>query len=483
MRIIGNAEKTREVQAVASGVLSTGDSVVVNSDGTVSSIGVASNSVTSPTAFNSTNTTAMRSALDTATGKIMILYQASSWYVVMATISGNTVSFGTPTLVSSGNVLGDISYDEESGHFLLVYQGASNYGRARVASVSGTNITLSTELVWASYVATKHNLSYDTVRKRHMNVYMNEATNNLKARVFKITGTTPSAGGEGSVNSGANICSSIAYASDLGQHLVSYQDYSDSQQGKCSFLRVSAGSDYMAATLDNTLIFASEGLKNGGRDGTQTVYDTVNNVFVISYVNLSGVLKILTGTPSGYAQLSFGSTTTINSVSGGNNIYFSEGGAFDPVSGKVIVTYCRNGTSGMITTAKVSGSSVGSLSTTTFESANVPFFTTTFNPDSGSALVFYRDAGNNDYGTYTLFTPGATNLTSENYIGTAATGAPDGQGAKIKIKGAVDENQSGLTAGKSYYISPTNGALSTTPSNPSVFAGTAVAANKLIVKG
>jgi len=74
------------------------------------------------------------------------------------------------------------------------------------------------------------------------------------------------------------------------------------------------------------------------------------------------------------------------------------------------------------------------------------------------------------------------NLTSENYIGTAATGAPSGTGAKINLKGAVDENQSGLTAGQSYYVQ-TDGTLGTTPADPSVFAGTAVAANKLIVKG
>ncbi len=36
MRIIGNAGEAREVQAVASGVLPSGQPVVVNADGTVS---------------------------------------------------------------------------------------------------------------------------------------------------------------------------------------------------------------------------------------------------------------------------------------------------------------------------------------------------------------------------------------------------------------------------------------------------------------
>ena len=55
MRIIGNAGKAREVQAVASGALSTGDAVVVNSDGTVSVIEETpvSQAVGSPTVFES----------------------------------------------------------------------------------------------------------------------------------------------------------------------------------------------------------------------------------------------------------------------------------------------------------------------------------------------------------------------------------------------------------------------------------------------
>ena len=474
------------LKATASGTMPNGKPVVVNTDGTVSSIAIGSDAVTTPVAYNSSTTKNMRSALDTSTGNIMILYGDNVYYLVMATISGSSVSFGTPTLLS-GNRLGDISYDVASGHFLLVYQGASNYGRAQVASLSGTNITVSTELVWASNITSRPVLSYDPVRARHMCVYMNEGTNNLKARVFRITGTTPSAGVESSVNSGANICSSIAYNPDYNSHLVCYQDYPNSQEGKCNILKVTSGTDYMTATSQNKLVFASEGLKNGGgllnaRDGTQTVYDTVNDTYVISYVNLSGILKIMTAKQTGSTTITFGSPSSIASSSGGVNNYFEAGGAFDPNSGKVIVTYNKGGTSGRITTAKVSGSSVGSFSTTTFESAEVLYFTTTFNPDSGSALTFYRDGGNSNYGTYVLFTPGASNLTSENYIGMSTGGTyASGSTATVKIIGNTSDEQTSLTAGQSYFVQ-TDGTIGTTAANPSVFAGTAISDTRLIIK-
>jgi hypothetical protein len=75
-----------------------------------------------------------------------------------------------------------------------------------------------------------------------------------------------------------------------------------------------------------------------------------------------------------------------------------------------------------------------------------------------------------------------TNLTSENFIGFSNAAYTNGQTATIQIVGSVDDAQSGLTPGQSYYVQP-NGTLDLTPASPSVFAGTAVAATKIIVKG
>ena len=75
-----------------------------------------------------------------------------------------------------------------------------------------------------------------------------------------------------------------------------------------------------------------------------------------------------------------------------------------------------------------------------------------------------------------------TNLTAENFIGISRSGVADTGGAIINTKGAIADNQTGLTAGQSYFVQ-TDGTLGTTADDPSVFAGTAVSATKLIVKG
>ena len=75
-----------------------------------------------------------------------------------------------------------------------------------------------------------------------------------------------------------------------------------------------------------------------------------------------------------------------------------------------------------------------------------------------------------------------SNLTAENYIGISTGGTyASGSNATIKIIGGVSDVQSSLTAGQSYYVQ-NDGSLATSADNPSVFAGTAISATRLIVK-
>ena len=98
--------------------------------------------------------------------------------------------------------------------------------------------------------------------------------------------------------------------------------------------------------------------------------------------------------------------------------------------------------------------------------------------------IVYEDDANSDYGTSNVFSVGysSTNLTAENYIGIAKGAAADGTSAVVQTGCSINDAQSGLTAGQDYYVQ-TDGTLGETPADPSVFAGTAVSATKLIVKG
>ena len=132
---------------------------------------------------------------------------------------------------------------------------------------------------------------------------------------------------------------------------------------------------------------------------------------------------------------------------------------------------------------QVSGTSVSASSPTTIFNGRVNYPSVAYDSNTEKSVVsYYTEDGSPAYGYSVVFQAGATTLTSENYIGISSNGAADGTTAIIDTKGAIADNLSSLTPGQSYFVQ-TDGTLGTTAADPSVFAGTAVAANKLIVKG
>jgi hypothetical protein len=97
-------------------------------------------------------------------------------------------------------------------------------------------------------------------------------------------------------------------------------------------------------------------------------------------------------------------------------------------------------------------------------------------------VIAYQDSADLSTGTAVVFQNESTNLTAENYIGISDGAYADAATATIQIAGAVDDAQTGLTAGQSYFVQ-TDGTLSETPDDPSVFAGTAISATKIVVQG
>jgi hypothetical protein len=102
--------------------------------------------------------------------------------------------------------------------------------------------------------------------------------------------------------------------------------------------------------------------------------------------------------------------------------------------------------------------------------------------DIGGLVFSYQDASNFYYGNAVVYTQESTNLTSENFLGFAAHTYADTQSALVNSTCTVDRNQTGLTAGQTYYVQ-TDGSLGTTAADPSVVAGTAISSTEIIVNG
>ena len=110
MRSVGDIALDAEVRAIASGAITDGAPVIVNSDGTVTQVTGSSfsSAVGSEVTFESGATDMIGMTFDSNAGKVVIFYEdeGNSNYgtAVVGTVdsSDNSISFGTPVVFNSG---------------------------------------------------------------------------------------------------------------------------------------------------------------------------------------------------------------------------------------------------------------------------------------------------------------------------------------------------------------------------------------------
>ena len=155
---------------------------------------------------------------------------------------------------------------------------------------------------------------------------------------------------------------------------------------------------------------------------------------------------------------------------------------YDSTNGKIVIAYRDPIVNyGKTIVGTVSGTSINFGSPVIYEYAVTQYNSATYDSTNDKVVIAYQDNGNSSYGTAVAFSPvtKSSNLTAENFIGISEGAYSNGQTATIQVTGSVDDAQSGLTAGQAYYVQD-NGTLG---ESGSVFAGTAVSASKIIVKG
>jgi len=480
MRIIGNDPSVpRQTHEVASGTLPNGKPVVVNADGTVSAVSGQAEGAGSEATFSSSNTTETHSIYDPDSQKHIIAYKdaGNSNYgkAVVATISGNSVSYGTPVTFEAGET-GDIAmcYDTSNNKVIIAFTdgGDGDYGKVVVGTVSGTSISFGSTVVYQSGSTSDSALSYDVAENKVLLVYR-DRTNSEKATylVGTVSGTSISFGSKASFHNGDSYYMKSIYDETAEKHIIAISDVSASFQCESYVATVSGNS----ASFSSNVTFSPYGMHFA------LVRDTANNKTVFFYQdaqsNDAGQARVatLSGT-----TLSFGTEVTYKST----NVE-QQGAAYDVASGKVIIAYRSGGDTGdpgNLRVGTVSGTDISFETEVTFNTGSTTKVSVSYNSAETKNLIAFRDLGDSNYGKALVYAIGSTNVTSENYIGISRSGAVDTKGAIINTQGAIADNLSGLTAGQSYFVQ-TDGTLGTTAADPSVFAGTAVSATKLIVKG
>lgn len=486
MNFIPPQDETR-LRAAASGVLPNGKPVVVNADGTVSVVAAVTQALGSDQVAASTAGVRPHAAMDTVNNRLVLIYAGTSSYgtAVVGTISGTSISFGTPEVFAAvdSEQYPAICFDAKAEKVVIAIKDASGSGR-KSESLTGTvdpsdnSISFGTKVqIDGSNNISHINLVYDVNAEKCVIAYT--TSGNAYARVITISGTDLSYGTRDEIEAFSGIGSqdnSLCYDSNQNKVIISY--------GVPSGSNVVAGRSRVGTVSGTDISFGdAQDFSSSNPTGIVATFDSNSNAVVISYQIISsgsqGPLKVRAGTVSG-TSISYG--TEVQVTSNDTRQSFIN---FDASANKSLVAYNdgTNSEDGYYAEITVSGNSITASTPVVFQATQAARHTNViYDPTSAQSIISYQHTSNSNKPTCNIYRFASTNITAENYIGMSSGGqVASGSSATVDIIGTVNEDQSSLTAGQSYFVQ-TDGTIGLTADDPSVFAGTAISATKLLVK-
>ena len=320
--------------------------------------------------FNSGNTSFVAIAFDPdSADKFVIMYSNGAGYnsgkAIVGTVSGTSMSFGT-AVEFNGDETTEISISLNSENkYILCYKdyGNSQRGTAIVGTVSGTSISFGSETTITTGTATATSVTCDPNTANKFVVFCRDSgvSNYGIAKVGTVSGTSISFGTSVTFNSGVTSYISGAFDPNAANKcVVAYMDNDNSNRGTACL-----------GTVSNTSIsFGSEVIFNVEQSHyVSMAFDpSTTGKFVVNYMDVANGYKGYTslGTNSG-SSISF--VTSVPFTLTANTNYTST--AFDPnTAGKYVVSY-RNATSGQgYYGVAVLGQIASSITTTNVTASN-----------------------------------------------------------------------------------------------------------------
>ena len=473
MRIVGNDPTlSRQITATASGAISAaGKPLIVNTDGTVTSTfidsGTASTgSATQVVAHVNRDT---RSTFDSNSNRVVAVYRNHGGgsdgvaTAVVGTVSGTSISFGTPVAFNSGNNNNmDICFDSSNNKVVIAWEdkGNSEYGTAIVGTVdpSDNSISFGSAVVFESAAVEEISIVFDSSNNKVVIAYKDEGNSDYgTAIVGTVSGTSISFGSAAVFNSGNTLQTHSDFDSTNNKVIIGYRDNGNSSYGTAivgtvSGTSISFGTEVVWRSGTTSDIYVAHNPDTGTTLFTNHAADSVNQgQYVIGSVSGTAI-----SFPTDLAQYT------------DDGIYQPEA-VYDTLAKKMVITN-RNDTNSQLskTVLTMSGTTgtadhAAGASQTVLDGDQPDYVTSTYDSSQNAVVTFYADGGNNQYLTAIVHKTAYSNeqLTTENFIGTSAHSAADGAKVLVNTQGAIDENQSGLTAGQTFFVDK-NGALQLT---------------------
>ena len=413
------AEEGGEFKAIASGTLPCGRPVVVNADGTVSSISLTTASENLGSQASVINSASGETAIvyDSNANKFLVAYKASNNYgkckVGTIDTSDDSVTFGSEVTFNAGNTTNiAAAFDSTNNKVVLSYRDNSNsyYGTAIVGTISGTSISFGTEVVYASVntSAQQNGIDYDSSNERIVIAYRDNTNSRGSAVVGTVSGTSISFGSAVNFRTSTTNAPAVSFNSAQNKVLICYGDANTSASGRVGTVSGTSISFGTAVTF-----LSSES------NFIDLTYSSSSDKHILVYkdVNDSNNGKVRTATISG-TDVSFGTAVDFETeIVNYNSVTFDE-------TAKKFVIHYTDGSGGgnadkvYYVTGSISGTDVTVNSRVSVDTTVSSGYTEVAANGSGQALLFYQDgSGGNLRANALQIGYSNSNLTSENYIG------------------------------------------------------------------
>ena len=190
--------------------------------------------------FNAASTDACKVVYDSSNNKVVVSYKdgGNSNYgtAIVGTVSGTSISFGTEAVFDSQAIEADnsaIAFDASSNQAIIVYrETATYYINAVTGSVSGTSITFGTPVDISSSTSYDYpSVCYDSTANKLLFAFSwSSYDGSGLAKVGTVSGTAISVGTVVEFSSKAEHTSSV-FDTSLNQVVISYQEYGTTTYG------------------------------------------------------------------------------------------------------------------------------------------------------------------------------------------------------------------------------------------------------------
>jgi hypothetical protein len=382
----------------------------------VGTVSGSSISFGTPVVFNSGITNYITCSFDSSSSKILIAYQDESdtdnGNAIVGTVSGTSISFGSEATFSTGNVdYLTSSFDSVNNKFAVSYRdaSASNYGRTVIGTVSGTSISFGSPVNFTSYLSYYFASTFDATSGKLIVAYTRDTPQTIECVAGTISGTSITFGSAVIAGTGSNCrYATVAHDSVLNKLILTY--FIDS----VGYTRTGSLSG-TTITLDSasTLSFIPQ--------STDSLFDTLSNRYVLVYQGTSNYGTIVIGTNNG-SSLSYTTPTVYKSSGSYPNVVCLD------TSNKVpVISYILAGTS------------------------------------SGESIVVSGQLFSENYYP--------TISSQNNFIGIAQATVASGTDVSVLLPRAVDFNQTGLNPGYFYYVDPTTSGFTAASGQPAAWSG------------